>query len=409
MKTDSNERFDKSPNKVLRHCMVVHAYYPLGETRVERQALTLVDNNVEVDIICLKQPNETVEAVIDRVRVHRLPVGRQRKRGFILQFFEYLTFFLLAFFQLTKLHFQKRFDVIQVHNLPDFLVFVALIPKLTGAKVILDLHDLMPEFYSERFQKPMESLPVRMIRWQERLSCRFADHVITVTELWRQALVERGQPPEKVSVVMNVADERFFHKNNSDGNHDDQQFHMIYHGIMGHRHGLDLALMALKQVLESEPNITFTLHGGGEGREKLEELVYELGLQEHINISKQFVPTPQLVEIIRTADVGIIPYRNGVFTGGILPTKLMEYAALGIPAIVARTPSVSAYFDNTMVEFFDPGDVDGLAACIRKLHHDRDRLTELSQNITRFNERFNWSVQSANYTKLVKGLAVDHV
>jgi hypothetical protein len=71
--------------------------------------------------------------------------------------------------------------VVQAHNLPDFLVFAALVPKLLGARLILDLHDLMPEFYASRFKSGMTSFPIRLLCWQERLSCLFAKHVITVT------------------------------------------------------------------------------------------------------------------------------------------------------------------------------------------------------------------------------------
>ena len=79
-----------------------------------------------------------------------------------------------------------------------------------GVRVILDFHDLMPEFYRERYRGDDTSLSVRLLYLQEKLSCRFADHVITVSEHWRQALIERGVPAHKCSVVMNVADDNIF-------------------------------------------------------------------------------------------------------------------------------------------------------------------------------------------------------
>jgi glycosyltransferase involved in cell wall biosynthesis len=398
------ENIPKNHKNTTRHCMVVHAYYPLGETRVERQALALRDHGTNVDIICLKKPQDPVLETVNGVQVHRLPVRRYRGSGMAVQLLEYLAFFLLAFFQLTRLHFRKRFDVIQVHNLPDFLVFVALIPKLTGAKVILDLHDLMPEFYAERTQQTMSSLTVRIIQWQEKFSCFFADHIITVTDLWRRSLIERGQPPEKVSVVMNVADDRFFHQNMTAEMPNDSAFRLIYHGIMGQRHGLDLALRALDQVRKSIPGVHLTLHGSGEHLDALRRLVDELGLQEHVRISTGFVVTEELAKFIKSADLGIIPYREGVFTGGILPTKLMEYAALGIPAIVARTPAIAKYFDDSMVQFFTPGDAEDLARCIQVLDSDRKRLAELTIGIQKFNQQYNWKKASAGYVACVEQL-----
>ena len=387
--------------KPPRLCMVVHAYYPLGETRVEREAFALLANGFNVDVICLKGAEEPAVELVDGVKVYRLPIGRRRGRGVITQFLEYLTFFVLSFVRLSKLYLRDRYEVIQVHNLPDFLVFAALIPKLSGAKIILDLHDLMPEFYSEKFQKPAESVAVRLIGLQERAACAFADKVITVTEIWRQALIKRGLPAGKVFVVMNLADTRYFHQNGTGMPTDNNRFDLIYHGIMGRRHGLDLALRAIDKVRKKEPNIHMTLHGGGEFRHRLEEMVTELGLENHVSFSRNFVPTFQLVELIKSADLGIVPYRNDVFTGGILPTKLMEYAALGIAAIAARTFCISEYFDETMVEFFEPGDVDELADKILLLSREPGKLLELAHNIDQFNEQYNWNEQSEKYVQFV--------
>ncbi|MEJ2750377.1 MAG: glycosyltransferase, partial [Anaerolineae bacterium] len=163
---------------------------------------------------------------------YRLPVRRHKGGGLLMQLLEYLAFLILAFFKLCFLHAQKRYGTVQIHNLPDFLVFAGLGPKLTGARLILDLHDLMPEFFASKFNSGMQSWPVRLVIWQEQLSCRFADHVITVTEVWKGTLIERGVPAEKVSVVMNVADPRIFQRavNGQRPLPNGQGFHLIYHG-----------------------------------------------------------------------------------------------------------------------------------------------------------------------------------
>jgi glycosyltransferase involved in cell wall biosynthesis len=389
------------------HCMVVHAYYPLGETRVERQAFALRDHGVDVHVICLRKGDEPSSEMVQGITIHRLPVRRHKGGSPLVQLLEYLHFFLLASGRLTRLTLRRRFDVVQVHNLPDFLVFAALVPRLLGSKVILDLHDLMPEFYAERFRRPMTSLPVRLIRLQETLSCRFADQIITVTDQWRQALIQRGHPSEKVAVVMNVADERVF--NPSVAAHDagrrNGRFRLIYHGNMDHRYGLDLVVGAIDRVRREIADVHLTLHGGGEYRRTVEELVEKRDLRDHIEISSRFVSTEELARRIKGADLGIVPYRDGVFTGAILPTKLMEYAALGVPVVAARTPAIAAYFDEDMVEFFTPGDVRGLADRICGLYRDRARLASLATNIARFRERYRSQEHSARYVELVERLA----
>ncbi|RLC80059.1 MAG: hypothetical protein DRI81_04605 [Chloroflexi bacterium] len=387
------------------HCMVVLAHYPLAETRVQREAEALAAHGFKVDVICLRGRQEAPQEHYRGVQIFRLPV-RLKKKGLAKQFANYVHFFIFAALKLTQLHRRRPYDTIQTHNLPDFLVFCALIPKLSGVPVILDLHDLMPEFYAGRFGQNKNSLLGRLIRWQERLACAFANHVITVSEHWRQALIERGVPAHKCSVVMNVADQDIFSpsEDNEPPLPNPTEFRLIYHGTVVERYGLDLAIRAVDQVRRDIPNVRFTILGRGNHVNTLKQMIRELDLDDHVIMHDELRPAEELPKIIRTANLGIVPYRNDVFTDGLLPTKLMEYAALGLPAIAARTTAIEACFSDTMVEFFEPGDVDDLAHCIRVLYENPERLEELAQRSERFNQQYSWAKIGAEYVALVKRL-----
>jgi len=390
-----------------RHCMVVHAHYPRGETRVQRQAEALIRDGYEVDVLCLRGQSEAAIEFCNDVRVIRLPVRYRNYDGIAGKLLEYLRFFLLAMVKLTQLHTRRPYQTVQLHNLPDFLVFAAWLPKLSGACVILDIHDLMPEFYQGRYGGDGTRLSVRLLRLQERLACRFADHVITVSEIWRQTLIGRGVPAAKCSIVMNVADHSVFHVSEEpEAEHGhDGDLRLIYHGILPYRYGVDLAVRAVAMVRPQIPNIHLTIHGGGEYYPDLVALAEELGLlDKHISFSRKPLPLADLPDLIRTADIGLAPYRKDVFTDGIVPTKLMEYAALGMPAIAARTTAIETYFADTMVEFFTPGDADDLARCILRLHSDRKHLAQLAQGADRFNQRYNWAELAGEYVALVDRL-----
>jgi len=387
-----------------RHCMVVHAYYPLGETRVQREAGALLDQGYEVDIICLRLPGEVARESENGQTIYRLPVRRHKKSGVFIQFWEYLAFLALAFFKLSTLHLQRRYDVVQLHNPPDYLVFAALIPKLTGTPIILDLHDLMPEFFLCRFGVQRQSLLARLVFLQERFACRFASHIITVTKHWRQSLILRGVPEDKCSVLMNLADPRIFYQPvQPEKAKDSDLFRLIYHGSIPEYYGLDLVLRAMAQVQTEIPGIHFTVIGAGDHLAELLRLVAELELEAHVQF-EQIMSVEKLPARIVEADLAVVPYRDSVFANELLPTKLMEYALLGVPAIASRTIGISSYFDDEMVQFFAPGDVNQLADCIRCLYRDRERLARLAENIQRFNHRYNWLSQSAEYVRLVDRL-----
>jgi glycosyltransferase involved in cell wall biosynthesis len=392
-----------------RHCMVVHAQYPGGETRVQREAGALVKNGYEVDVLCLRNRVEMATEICGGVRVIRLPVRRGLHRWVGGKFLEYLRFFVLAMLKLIVLHVRHPYRVVQLHNLPDFLVFAAWFPKLLGARVILDLHDLMPEFYQGRYGGKSAGIAARLLCLQEKLSCRFADHVITVSEIWRQTLIGRGIPPDKCSVVMNVADQGIFYPSREPkaGSRDGNGLRLMYHGIVPHRYGLDLVLRAVAQVREQIPDIHLTIHTvRSERYPALVALAEELDLvDKNVQFSTKLLPVDKLPDLIRSADVGLAPYRTDVFTNGIVPTKLMEYAALGMPAIGARTEAIEAYFKDTMVEFFTPGDIDDLARCILRLHSDREYLAQLARGADKFNQRYNWSKLAGEYVALVNRLS----
>lgn len=389
-----------------RHCMVVHAHYPLAETRVQRQAEALLAQGYEVDVICLRTvpPQTSAFEVVRGVNVYHLPVHRLYGNSFLGQLLAYVFFFVLATFKVTRLYRQKKYGVVQVHNLPDLLVFCALWPKLAGAKVILDIHDVMPEFLAERLNRPLTSWPVKGMIWQEQLSCRFADHVITVTELWRQALIKRGVPAAKVSVVMNLADTRLFHPGvrcqiaNQDS---PETFRLVYHGTQAARHGLDTLLYALAQIRFQAPHLRLILHGRGDYQHVLMRLAHQLELAEQVHFSDEFMPVTELPAFIARCDAGVIPYRDDTFTGGILPTKLMEYVALGLPVIAARTTAIRAYFDESMLQFFEPGNVEELADSILKLYQDRAKRENLIRHSARFHQQYNWASLSLEYVALI--------
>lgn len=399
------------PRRPGRVCMVVHAQYPLGETRVQREALALRDAGYEVDVVCLRERGEPRREVVDGVEVHRLPVRRHRGCGMLGQLVEYLAFAGLAAIRLGRLHRRRRYDVVHVHNLPDFLVFSAAPAKFAGARVVLDLHDLMPELFAGRAGATTGAGGRwgTILLFQERLSCRYADHVITVTDHWRDSLAARAVPADRVSVVMNLADRRIFtpavpKPPPDDGGREEQRFEVLYHGTFTERYGVDLLVEAASSLRDSIGGLRVTLLGAGELADRLRELVRARGLEDRVWISAGMVPAADLPTAIARADVGVVPNRSNVFTDGILPTKLLEYVAMGTPTVVARTPGVARYFDDETVEFFTPGDVDALAKAIRRLYEDPVRRSELRRAAGDFNRRYDWSASSERFVATIDQL-----
>ena len=362
--------------------MVVHSYYPHDETRVQREAEHLVARGWDVDLLCLRYGDEPRTATANGVRIRRLPVRRHRGSGRLVQLLEYLQFFVCVAAVLTARRLRWRYDVVHVHNLPDFLVFAALVPRLTGSRIVLDLHDLMPEFFGSNTGQGAASLAGRVLRLQERAACRFAHRVITVTDAWRETLVDRSVGAERCFVVRNVADARVFRpdvaplpESGADG-----RFRLLYHGTVAERSGLDVVLDAVAQLGPDAP-IDVVIVGRGPHLDAVVERAAMLGLSRRVEVHRDFLPVEEFARWIKGADCGIVPYRVDVFTDGVLPTKLLECAAIGVPVIASATSAIDATFAPHEVARFPAGDADALAVILRRLLADRHELAELGRSL----------------------------
>lgn len=384
-----------------RHCMVVHAYYPLGETRVQREAAALRASGWDVEVICLRRPTEPRVSIVDGVHVRRLPVSRHRDSGMLVQLVEYLSFLILATLVVGWRHLYRRYDTVQVHNLPDFLVFSAIVPKLSRTPVLLDVHDLMPEFFAARTGLDASHPLSRVMALEERASLAFADHVITVTEGWRQTLAARGADPNETSVVMNAADPAIFAPREAAPESD--EFVIVYHGTFTERYGVLLLVRAMADL--SIEGARLHLLGDGDIRDEIVALVEELKLGDIVTLSPGMLDASQVVPVIESASVGVVPNLSNVFTDGLLPTKLLEYVAVRVPVVAARTPMIESYFADDQVAYFEPGNMADLVATIEKLHANPDLGAEMAANAARFCDVHGWAAESARYVALLDRLS----
>lgn len=385
-------------------CMVVHSFYP-NDPRVRREAEALIEQGWIVDIICLLGAGERGQEPYGRGHIYRLPVSRNRGAGVATYLGEYASFFALASLRLASLHLRRRYDLVQVHNMPDFLVFTALLPRLLGSRVVLDIHDLVPELFAARFGGRDNHPFVRMTRWTERWSAAFADHVITVGEPFRRRLVSRSVSPEKLTVVMNSADPRLFSPEVAPAPRRDGAFNLVYHGGVFERYGIDLAIRAVAQVRDRIPGLQFRVFGAGEAIDSLAQLVIDLGLKDMVHLGG-FIPIDQVPAHIAGADLGVVPYRQNAFTDMLYPTKAFEYIVMGIPVILSRTSAMSELFGDIPDLFFKAEDVDSLAAHLLDLYGSPERRRRLLDAEHRAYAPYAWEAQRCKYVSLVKHLTM---
>ena len=371
--------------------MVVFSQYPF-DPRPRRAAEALVEEGMAVDLICEGDPRQDARETMSLLKVSRIPIKHHRG-GLLSYAYEYSFFILWSAAILAWRGLHKRYDLIYVHNMPDILVLCALIPRLFGAKVVLDQHDPMPELMMTIFNKPAGSLAVRFICAIEKWSLGQAHRVIVVNEACRKLFSSRGCPADKIGVVMNSPDEKFFSYRAARsypqraGN---RKFVMMYHGSLVERNGLDLAVAAVARLRETMPNVELRIYGNSTPYlKRVFKQAEEMDLLENIRYLGGKT-LEQLAVEIQSCDVGVIPNQRNAFTEINTPTRIFEYLALGKPVVAPHTQGILDYFGPDELIYFAPGDAEGLAAAIGQVAEDWPAAVANAERGQRVYFRHTW-------------------
>ena len=379
-------------------------YWFPDDVRVRREVNALLEAGHEVDVVCAAKPGAPRRQRHGRLRVIRLPL-RHRRGSPALYLLSYAAFLGLATLVVGLLHVLRRYRLVQVNTVPDSLVFSALVPKLTGAKVLLDLHEVMPEFYATKFGVGLDHPAVGVLAGVEQASIRFADASVTCTEQQREAFASRGADPQRIGVVLNSSDEELFDVRRYPRTADeDPLFRVICHGTIEPHYGLDTLVRAAALLRDEIPELRVEIFGDGTYRDELVRLVAELGVEDLVCFSDGVVPYEELLQALARADAGVVAMKRDAFRDLTHCNKMFDFVVMRTPAAVSRTRSVEAYFDDDSFRFFQAGDEHDLARALRELHRDPQLRRRLAEHAVEVAEPYRWPRQRERYLSLVEGL-----
>jgi glycosyltransferase involved in cell wall biosynthesis len=387
----------------MRIAQVAYAFLE-EDTRVLRYITALTEQGNEVDAFCLRRPGQPSRGSVAGATVYRIQTRELNESSPISYFLRIVKFFVLSSTWLSFRHLLRPYQLIHVHNVPDFLVFASLFPKLTGAKVILDIHDILPELYAHKFHASNGCFTFKALLQVERLSAKFADFVIVANDIWLQKLTRRAVAPEKCLAMINYPDTSIFKpakapsRGGSDG-----KFILIYPGTLNRHQGLDVAVEAMALLRERMPQAELHIYGEGPHLEYLKKLVHELGLEGRVFFHAP-VPLSEIAGIIQEVHAGVIPKLADGFGNEAFSTKSMEFMACGIPVIMSRTLIDTTYFTDDHVWFFSPGDPKSLADTIYWVYSRPEEALRKVRASLELVSRNNWEVKKYNYLRIVESL-----
>jgi glycosyltransferase involved in cell wall biosynthesis len=340
------------------------------------------------------------------VRVYRLAIER-RRAGKIRYLWEYALFLAFSFFTVTFLFLRKRYRLIHVHNMPDVLVFSALVPRVFGAKVILDLHDPTPEVYMAKYSLGTSHPIARLLRVLEKVSIRFANLVLTPNIAFRDLFISRGCPREKIHIVMNSPQEDVFRKPARGSAAEDRTkagtFTIMYHGQIARQFGLDTTLEAISNLRTTLPNLRFEVYGVGDFVTAFLNLAKEKSLGQIVRYYG-LVSLESIAEAIGHIDVGLIPNKRNPFTEINVPTRIFEYLCLNRPVIAPRTKGILDYFDEGTLYYFEPGNARSLQEAILDVYSDSGNKREILERGKAIYQQHCWEIERRRMIELVERL-----
>jgi glycosyltransferase involved in cell wall biosynthesis len=381
---------------------MVHYSDFVVDSRIQRQARALAERGDRVDCVCLND-DEELSVGAGEIALHRASAGKPR--GGTRAYLEGNARFLAgAARKVSELDRRERFDLIEIHNMPDALVFAAWRPKLRGAPIVLNFHDTFPELFATLFERPPNHPLVRLVRAEERISAGLADGHIFVTAEARDLLRARGITAERSQVVMNTPDERVFGERRTPITPPaEDELRVVYHGGLADRFGVENLVRAVALLRGRGEPVTLDVYGSdAEAARTLAATAAEVA-PVGVRIAPQPTPVEEIPSRLTEAHLGVVPTLRDDFTELLLPVKLLEYVHMGLPVVASRLPVIERYFGDDVL-LAEPGDPACIAAAIEGVRTEpalaRERAERASQRLA----EIEWRRQREQYLELVDGL-----
>jgi glycosyltransferase involved in cell wall biosynthesis len=336
-------------------------------------------------------------------------MSHRRGAGPVAALLEYVGFALLASIYVLALFARRRYSAIEVHNPPDFLLLAALAPRILGAPVIFDVQDLSTHMFSMRFSASRGARATeRLLAIIERVSLRSADAVLTVHEPYRREVIARGARAKNTTVVMNSVEEHLLPAAMRSRTIDPKasgEFTVVYHGTLTPAYGVDLLIDAMALLAVEVQSARLEIYGEGDVLRTLRDRATQLAIRERVRFTDHYLPLKAVLRAVQSASVGVIPNPPIPLNEWALPTKLLEYVALGVPVVAADLATIRKHFDDSEILFFRAGDVNGLREALLAVARDPASAVARSRAALRRYQSYRWSLNAQRYGEALERVA----
>lgn len=377
------------------HVAVVVENVPAGvDTRLRKQLDDLLAAGFDVSVVTMRHPGNEPLRRRHRLHLHEYPAPPEG-RGPMGYAVEYAGAFFWAALLLARVRRRRRVDVLQLCQPPDVYFPLAWLIRWSGARVVVDQRDLMPETLASRSDHQSGAL-MWLLRLLERESQRVAHRTVTVNDYLRDRLAAHAAD---ISVARNGPVLARVQQVSADpALRGDERHLVVWIGKIGPQDRVDLVVRLVDELVHGRgrDDCRFVVLGDGECLGELQALTAELHLERWIQFTG-WVSEEAVFRHLATADLGL----DTSLQEEVSPVKAMEYMAFGLPFACFDLQESRRTAEGAAV-LVAPGDLQSLGDAVTGLLDDPARRQALGAfGRRRVEETLSWERQSPVYLTAV--------
>lgn len=373
------------------------------------------ENGVEVDLFTPTPTRSVPEGakwerdeqhVDGKLRIHRFHLYGEGKNP-ILRALRYL------FGELILLHkcLWTDYDVAFIDSTPPIQgLKMPLIKWLKRKPTVYNAQDLFPDSLVNNGLTKKGSLIWKIGHIVEKITYKHADKIIVISEDFKQNIMAKGVPEEKIEVVYNWVDQNAVYEVPREQNKlfdayglDRSKFYVTYNGNIGLSQNMDMLLECAK-ALEANEDIHFVLVGNGAYLEEVKAIVAKRRI-DNVHLLP-FQPYEDISQVFSLGDVSLVISKPGTGAASV-PSKTWS--------IMSASRPVLANFDEnelkTIIEkhecgiFTKAGDKVAFMDAILKMYRDRELCKKYGINGRQFvMDNLTKEVGTQKYVDLIKSV-----
>ena len=376
--------------------------YPF-EIRLKKELETLLNQGYNVHIICNNYNNQPVNEQTDNINIHRIPYKKQKVIN--------TAFFLnpIWYFHINKLIKEISPDIIISRDLPLSIPSIIL-SKLNNKPLIVDIAEHFPALMKENKKwsknKFLSFLWYNLYIFIEKFTLKNAKYIIVVCEEQKRRIIEQYKIKENALSIVNNTPKiekncQFNYKANIDS-----PLSIVYTGQIDAKfRGIETLLEAAKYIKDSD--IIIKILGGGIDEEKHRNFVKENNLRNVI--ISGYMPHKQLINEIKSSDLGIIPHTNSDVIQYTMPNKIFDYMLQSKPVIVSNARPLERIIKESDCGYiFEACNAQNLADLILHINANRNELYKKALNgFNAIKDKYNWEKDSIIFENIINKVIYD--